>query len=492
MPKRKEPTGTVEDRDQLDALLALENAPLPDPLLQRINTLEQRIRDVKAGQSYIDAHFGDLRGHFTPLTPAQAATALGKLGIRLTTKLNGFQALQQQLVNFASRVVVPTDTGEFTGNGKCYIQFVNVGMGDCTLITTPKGVKILIDCGSDALSDVTSVIPGYNVGVNGSAETIIGNSIKSQTFLHGDASIDIMILSHPDGDHHNKLQAILSTVPGMTVNMLYYGGAEKIEGFTSSAYIKQIAGSTASNLRLLKLREESKKNAGNIVLTKSLNNKPITAVAGIPNSIGTEFIDPVTGEIVLYYENGAGIASDFRLSVLASNVTGVWKDDVFVTNDTKIKSAAEMKLNATAPNKKSLVVSARCFASQVLVCGDATAVTEQFMVDYFTNSLATVRALRIGHHGSATSSCATFLNKLTGLRLAVASTGGQTTTVHNLPKQRILALCQGGVPVNAAAHDIWAFGGGDAVAQRYFNGITNKLYATGSNNTVGYALTNPG
>jgi Beta-1,3-glucanase len=52
----------------------------------------------------------------------------------LNPKLFGLKALQWKQRNFANRIVVPDNSGEYAGYGKSYLQFVNVGMGDCTLI----------------------------------------------------------------------------------------------------------------------------------------------------------------------------------------------------------------------------------------------------------------------------------------------------------------------------------------------------------------------
>ncbi len=490
MPKRKNITESVEDTDELDRILALENTPMPEDLSEQINTLGEYATQAAIGEIYIQDNLGRLRGAFDPLTPSQAADQLGAMVARLQVRINTQTALRQQLINFANRVVVPREDGEFTGNGKCYVQFVNVGLGDCTLITTPKGVKIMIDCGSDALSDVTSLIPDYNILVNGTPEVIIRNSITSQTFLNSTTAIDILILSHPDADHHNKLEDILGLIANFKVNIVYYGGADNIEAFTSSAYIKGVAGTTSSNLRKVVLREEATlSNTGNIVVTKTINDLPLGTIAGKANTIGDEFVGATSGEIVLYYEDGE---SNFRLSVLASNVTGVWRDDAFVTNDANIKTAGEMKLDATPPNKKSLVAMIRCFGQQALICGDATALTEKFMSDYFSVSLGLVQTLRLGHHGSATSSSEVFVDDLTAMSRAVASTSGQTTTLHSLPKKLILDLFTPKLPTTATAHTIWAFESGDTIAHDdYFNGITTQLYATGSNDTIGYAIPKP-
>jgi beta-lactamase superfamily II metal-dependent hydrolase len=159
--------------------------------------LKTAIDSLKGGKKYIESH-DSLR--LAPYNRRTAITAMdGALKV-LEPKLTAVIALQDLQRNFANRIVVPDDSGEYAGNGKFYIQFVNVGMGDCTLITTPKGIKIMVDCGSSALSDVTSLIPGYNPAINGSAEKIVGDAIASKTFLHGSSEIEILVLTHPDED----------------------------------------------------------------------------------------------------------------------------------------------------------------------------------------------------------------------------------------------------------------------------------------------------
>ena len=121
------------------------------------------------------------------------------------------------------------------------------------------------------------------------------------------------------------------------------------------------------------------------------------------------------------------------------------------------------------------------------MCGDATAVTEQFAADYFEKLLNGIQYLRMGHHGSPTSSSAVFLGACSGIKTAVASTGGQKTKVHRLPKQRIIGLYPPKVEGGAPNHSIYAFERDDAIAKLYFTNLAKKIYATGSNDT--YSLT---
>jgi len=233
------------------------------------------------------------------------------------------------------------------------------------------------------------------------------------------------------------------------------------------------------------LCEEPTLNNGEIVVTRTINGSALP-YAGQPNVLGNEFVDPLTKAMVVYYEQDP--KSDFKISILAGNVTGVWREATFVKKDDLIKGANEPKLDATVPNKRSLMILIECFGKSILVCGDATAVTENFACDYFGILLKKVTYLRMGHHGSTTSSAVRFLDNLTTMQSAVASTGGQITTTHRLPKQAIIDLYPPRVPNTAAAHNIYAFGEIDTISHNYFPGTTHQVFATGSNDTFSITL----
>lgn len=481
VPKRKR-TLTVDNQTRLNQLMtnADTDTDEDDELSDQIQTLMDRKDNLDAGYAYIAANLNGLRGHFN-VTPTQALAAIQQGIAAVDGQIKTLQALLVKRQNFASRLITKRKKSGQAGDGNCYVSFVNVGMGDCTIVTTPKGVLIMIDCGSDSLSDVI-LDPDWDPLVGPTAETYIRNNVKAPTFLNGGKQIDLLFLSHPDADHHDKLETILSPL-GVTASMCYYGGADAITAYTSSAYIKRIAGTTDTSLRKVVLCEDPTLDTkGKIVLNKTINGKTLPS-AGKPGQIGSEFIDPATGAMVIYYESDK--TSDFRISVIAGNVTGVWKGGKFVTSDKEIKTASEMKDEGTPPNKRSLIVLIECFKEKIVVCGDATAVTERFAGDYFSDQLEQIQYLRTGHHGSPTSSSNFFISAVEkNLKMAVASTGGKTTVVHRLPKQKIIGLY---VPVTADGsddHSIYAFERDDTIAQLYFPDLTDQVYATGSNDTV--------
>lgn len=486
MPKRNY-VEVVNQQAKLDQIMTDASVVTDDsqPLSQQIQTLQDRYKRLNAAQTDISDNLTNYRGKFN-VTPTQAVSNIGTAKTNINTQITSLEALLLKRQNFAARVALDPSKGQQRGDGNCYIHFVNVGMGDCTIVATPLGRTIMIDCGSDSLADAI-IDPQYDPSTGLTATDYIRNVVKAPTFLNGANRIDLLLLTHPDADHHNKLQPVLSPLKA-TIGFVYFGGADKIEAYTgTSAYLKQVAGKTSSVLRKVTIREEAVLDANkNIVVTKAINNTAVTKTTGTPNQGGDEFIDPVTGAMVVYYEDDP--KSDFKLSLLAGNVSGVWNNGEVVYQESKLKQASEMKLDSTPANQGCLMILIQCFGQSVLVCGDSTTVTERFAVDYFPSTLASVAALRLAHHGSPTSSGAFFVNALTGLKSAFASTGGAKTVLHALPKQRILNLYPTKVASNAKGHSIFSFQASDQKAQPYFNGIMYWLFATGSNDTISFPI----
>nr|WP_280921103.1 DNA internalization-related competence protein ComEC/Rec2 [Paenibacillus turicensis] len=90
-----------------------------------------------------------------------------------------------------------------------YVQFIDVGQGDCILITTPSGINILVDGGGtvsfrkpkDAWR--SRKVP-YEVG----EKTVV--PLLKKRGIH---KLDIVIMTHADQDHIGGLQAVLTHFP---------------------------------------------------------------------------------------------------------------------------------------------------------------------------------------------------------------------------------------------------------------------------------------
>lgn len=90
-----------------------------------------------------------------------------------------------------------------------HLQFIDVGQGDCTLITTPSGVNILVDGGGTVTFGKPSDAwrkrrDPYEVG----AKTVV--PLLKKRGIH---RLDAIILTHGDQDHIGGLQAVLEQFP---------------------------------------------------------------------------------------------------------------------------------------------------------------------------------------------------------------------------------------------------------------------------------------
>ena len=477
--KHDPPPVTIDNDDDLEQLLAGTIVDTSTILSEQGKFIQFSLDKLNNGITYINETdpFKNRRN--------QKRKALKKITNRIL-------ALNQRQAEIDAEMVIQQNIAASQAidahadiKGKAAITFVNMGMGDCTLITTPNGVRIMIDCGSDAMADVRVPAAKSN---KIDAETHIRNTIFGKTFLNGADFIHLLFLTHPDADHYNKLKTILEPL-NARFGIVYYGGTEKIESFAGlggSSYLKTAAGATGASLRKITYREEKKLSGSDIKITRTINGKDLPG-SGQKDTFSKEYIDPATKAMVIYYED------NFRVSVLAGNVTGIWAtgedgNETFMKDNVLAKGNKEMRLTATPQNVRSLVILVECFNKKVLICGDATAITEKFVTENFLTQLGKIDILRMGHHGSPTSSAVAFLNAMTSLETVVASTGGLKTKKHFLPKKKILDLFQSKVSNGCAKHNIFAYKKGDQRAIVYFRKIDTSLWTTGSNDTYSFIV----
>lgn len=343
------------------------------------------------------------------------------------------------------------------GDGQCYIEFVNVGMGDCTLITTPEGRFIMIDFGTTGTADVVG--DGSMVD----PEEQILQTVNSHTFLDNDKDLDILFLTHPDADHINRFTKLTCGI-----DYIYYGGAKTYSPYNKSTFLNTVL---ATKKRVTLAESKTTKT-----LEHQLNDQDIDNRIPKPGKLGYEYID-IDNKINVYYEK-----TGFKISLLAGNNYGIYdKDGDWETTGSKLKNPAEDVIDATSTNVGSLVILVECFKEKIIIAGDSTIMAETFLQRYFENILNNVTTLRVAHHGSNTSSSQNFVKCLTSLKTAVISTGGRKTRKHFLPKKFIVEKYIAGKKIgdDPAGHTIYCFDD----TQRDQIQCFKTVYATGSNDT---------
>ena len=84
------------------------------------------------------------------------------------------------------------------------IDFVDVGQGDCILLTCPKGGHVMVDCGS-----------------LGGGDREAAKQRVQAILAEGNGKVDTLVITHPDADHYNWIPYVLD---GVDVDAIYMVG----------------------------------------------------------------------------------------------------------------------------------------------------------------------------------------------------------------------------------------------------------------------------
>jgi len=286
-------------------------------------------------------------------------------------------------------------SGAHCGDGNLYVCFLSVGQGDCTIISTPGGRVVLIDCGSTAAPGVTLA-------------ALIANTkavVYDRKFIGLSNQVDILITTHPDADHYNKLEDVL----GSTCQILtWYHSADRI------AYsVAQTSAYLATNVI------GGPHGAQRVIINDDPSNAPgETTVGGAPAPWGNGPLDPAldpNGGIRIYED-----VSGCMITLLAAGVNHPYHNET-----------------ATPENRGSIVTLVEFNKKKLLICGDATKSTEQFLIYQAGTQIRNVDVIQIGHHASKlTSSLPAFVGHVNPVR-AIAS-AGLNILQHRLPSKEVL------------------------------------------------------
>jgi beta-lactamase superfamily II metal-dependent hydrolase len=126
------------------------------------------------------------RFHFSSATEIQRRTTMIRRALGVLSALSYIACLEAR---YAAQVE---------------LHFIYVGQGDCTLIKTDDDRKILVDCGSTGGGDVDEV-----------REYVLAQ-------LGGNPELDVLVITHPDADHYNLVEAVLE---GVEVHKVLHVGA---------------------------------------------------------------------------------------------------------------------------------------------------------------------------------------------------------------------------------------------------------------------------
>ncbi|MEM9336880.1 MAG: MBL fold metallo-hydrolase [Patescibacteria group bacterium] len=198
-----------------------------------------------------------------------------------------------------------------TNDNLLKVHFLDVGQGDATFIESPDGVQVLIDGGKDSsvLRELGKVM-GWR-----------------------DRTIDLLIATHPDGDHIGGLIDVLRRYEVAT-----------------------------------------------IMITDNETDSPVAPVFfAAVEAEGAEVVYAEAGQV---FELGASTTLEILFPV---------------------GSVSEMETNAS-----SIAAQLQFGEIEFLFTGDAPKSIEAYLVDTYGSALAS-EVLKVGHHGSKTSTAETFV-----------------------------------------------------------------------------------
>ena len=232
---------------------------------------------------------------------------------------------------------------------KLKVTFLNIGQGDSTLIQTPEGKNILIDCGQAYERE----IKGKKIEFDASKRYIL------PYFIHnGIKKIDILVLTHPDSDHIGGCSNLLDSVEVKEI----WDSGQKDE---SKIYSNLFENILKKNIPIKIV------NKNDFYAEKNLNMKVI-------NQINPSFTDDKS------YNNNNSVL---------------------------------LKLNYKN--------------NSFLFCADIEKETENKLLEDNIDVKADI--LKVGHHGSKTSSTKDFLEKVNP-KISVISVGKNNTYKHPAPE----------------------------------------------------------
>ena len=301
--------------------------------------------------------------------------------------------------------------------GKFQIAFISVGQGDCCLVTCPDGQHIMIDCGSKSFEEEGQGLRYAWATLRGTWG--LGRPGTKQNRLSA------VILTHPDQDHYNQVDYMIGHSPeanAIPVSEVYFSDVNTARTDYKDGplgpYHAGKCGSTLIDVCGARTLYRVTLRAG----TQALHTwSPATKkeFSHEDELIDGDRVRVVEGEFPESDDDDDGVEStDWEVSIIAGNVLRTATDN----SDTDGRNAA------------SLVTLVRFGTEKVLICGDATRSTQDYLYNTFknTDAIKNLEMLHVPHHGSSVTSCtADFVKLLRPKRVVITVKSDEHT--HHLP-----------------------------------------------------------
>jgi beta-lactamase superfamily II metal-dependent hydrolase len=328
----------------------------------------------------------------------------------------------------------------------------------------------MIDCGTSSLGNNVDETSDKKVKEQARKKFISElqtEIFKSPQFLLNNKRIDILIVTHEDKDHHNKFKEVFKG-KDIEVTMALHSGSHTSP--CSRAWIESV----------IKPEDGTITPGWNFRYVVTLNQSEQTISIKNPQSNDPNEIKLKEGDGILELNKKKGKAlrileeKNCSIHILASNV--------------KTCSDKNIDDQSNDQNRGSIVTLIEVYGEKIIVCGDATKITEKFLIDTYDTLLEKLTILQIGHHGSAHTSSSTDFVKKTTPNYAYASCGYDIRK-HKHPHKKVLDSYESVITskrTDNKKHDIgcWKEGGMNSFSFEDKKDIEHLLFTTGSSNTT--------
>jgi beta-lactamase superfamily II metal-dependent hydrolase len=341
------------------------------------------------------------------------------------------------------------------------VAFLSVGSGDCIVIKTPAGHVFVVDCGSRKRPEGP-----YRKRIQDVFKTCF---LKSDT-PGAKHNLKAMILTHPDRDHYNEIVPVLAPIINKIEDLFYsldlrsYNDKaakddeeeptppSSSSSTSSSSSSSSSTSSTSTGVATGGGDPPAKTFqflAGHAVrkhrVTINSDTPSLETDSAAANKTPPYAPDKATKSITVHKENWHG--STCEIILLAAGVTKKSQSDLTFTaaesrkdkTGTRDRYAKPLKASGRTPaptNTASIVTLVKARDKKLLLCGDATYLTELYLLQNHLAEITKVDVAQIEHHGAGTAHGAgIYVEKLDPFFAAV-STG--THGGDNNPRWRVI------------------------------------------------------
>ena len=292
------------------------------------------------------------------------------------------------------------------------INYYYMGQGDCILILCPNGKLVMIDCGSSK-----------GLGANNEDLLLkVCTDVRELTSKNGN-KIDILILTHRDKDHYNQLVEIFSdrtilqdgsskNIGVVNIGTVYYSSPPSpnatyaLYGFNQAGCGDSI---TQANFQTQNISQ---------VFINATEQKKLTYTSTKSFKLSDGKETKIKGYRHTLLEGTTPKSQPWSVSLIAGHVPESNEQEKDITN------ALSLVTLLTIGQKKGLFL------------GDATKATENFLMTKQKTLIKDVEFVHIPHHGSLTSSDASFVKTVNPKGVEV--THETYEAGFKLPKEQVL------------------------------------------------------